>query len=131
MSNEQTITRWQRRFRCFSTGSLLKSESNDFRNETDTMNQPRHIVAVAGLVTNAEDRILMIRGPRRGWEFPGGQVEEGESLIDALKREIDEETGIQVEVGKLVGVYSNLKAHIVVCDFLCTPISGLSLSGVL
>jgi 8-oxo-dGTP diphosphatase len=52
---------------------------------------------------------------------PGGG---GRSLIDALKREIDEETGIQVEAGKLVGVYSNLKAHIVVCDFLCAPISG-------
>ena len=88
------------------------------------MTPPKHIVAVAGLVTNAEGRILMIRGPRRGWEFPGGQVEEGESLIEALGREVFEETGIRVEVGKLVGVYSNLRAHIVICDFLCALVSG-------
>jgi 8-oxo-dGTP diphosphatase len=88
------------------------------------MNPPKHIVAVAGLVTNAEGHILMIRGPCRGWEFPGGQVEEGESLVDALWREVYEETNIQVAVGKLVGVYSNLKSGIVAFGFLCEPLSG-------
>jgi 8-oxo-dGTP diphosphatase len=86
---------------------------------------PKHIVAVSGLVTNAEGRILMIRGPRRGWEFPGGQVEEGENLLQALKREILEETGIEVEVGKLAGVYSNVASHIVAFGFLCEWRSGV------
>ena len=41
---------------------------------------PCHIVAVGGLVRNADGLILLMRHPRRGWEFPGGQVEEGEDL---------------------------------------------------
>lgn len=88
------------------------------------MSVPRHIVAVAALVTDKQGRILMIRSPRRGWEFPGGQVEEGEDLIAALQREVREETGVQVEVGPLAGVYSNVRSHIVMLDFLCTPIAG-------
>ncbi len=48
------------------------------------------------------------QGDRRGWEPPGGQVELGEDLVDALKREILEESGVEVEAVKLVGVYSNL-----------------------
>ena len=88
------------------------------------MSVPKHIVAVAGLVLDAQNRVLMIRSPRRDWEFPGGQVEEGEDLITALQREIAEETGINVTVGKLVGVYSNIKSHIVMFDFLCEMVSG-------
>jgi 8-oxo-dGTP diphosphatase len=73
------------------------------------MDHPSHIVAVAGLISNAEQAILLVRSPRRGWEFPGGQVEVGETLIQALKREVREEAGIDISVGTLVGVYSNLR----------------------
>lgn len=66
----------------------------------------------------------MIRSPRRDWEFPGGQVEEGEDLVTALQREVWEETGITVAVGRLAGVYSNVKSRIVMFDFLCELVSG-------
>jgi 8-oxo-dGTP diphosphatase len=85
---------------------------------------PKHIVAVAGLVLDAESRVLMIRSPRRDWEFPGGQVELGEDLMTALQREVWEETGITVTVASLVGVYSNVQSHIVMFDFLCHYVSG-------
>lgn len=79
------------------------------------MTTPKHIVAVAGLVTDAQGRVLMLQSPRRDWEFPGGQVEEGEDLTAALVREIEEETGITVSVGALVGVYSNLASAQSLC----------------
>ena len=72
------------------------------------MNHPKHIVAVSGLISHPNSDVLLIRGPKRGWEFPGGQVEEGESIIEALQREIKEESGVNASIGSLVGIYSNI-----------------------
>lgn len=69
----------------------------------------RYTLSVTGLITGLDEKILMIRSPRRGWELPGGQVDEGESLIKALQRETLEESGIIVQVGALTGIYNNLK----------------------
>ncbi len=66
-----------------------------------------HIIAAAGIVINEKNEILMIKNNRRGWEFPGGQVEVGENLINAVKRELMEETGIEVEVGEVFCISSN------------------------
>ncbi|MEO7717426.1 MAG: NUDIX domain-containing protein [Capsulimonas sp.] len=88
------------------------------------MPTPKHIVAVAGLVSDDHQRVLMVLSPRGDWEFPGGQVEEGESLTAALEREVLEETGVRVAAGHLVGVYSNVKSLIVMLDFLCSYVSG-------
>lgn len=74
------------------------------------MVHPKHIVAVSGMISHPDGKVLLIRGPRRGWEFPGGQVEEGENLIEALQREIKEESGVTASIGSLVGVYSNIKS---------------------
>ena len=74
------------------------------------MIHPKHIVAVSGLISHPNGKVLLIRGPRRGWEFPGGQVEEGENLIEALQREIQEEAGVTASIESLVGVYSNIKS---------------------
>lgn len=87
---------------------------------------PMHIVATGGFVTNSEGQILLIKSPRYGdWEFPGGQVEEGETIPHALEREVFEETGIVIRVKSLVGIYSNTrKPSIVNIDFTCEYISG-------
>lgn len=89
------------------------------------MNHPKHIVAVSGLVRHPDGKILLIRSPRRGWEFPGGQVEEGENLIEALQREIQEESGVTASIGSLVGIYSNIKTPTkVMFGFLGDYVSG-------
>ncbi|WP_105619656.1 NUDIX hydrolase [Vallitalea okinawensis] len=69
---------------------------------------PTHIVAVDGIIENANNEILLVKHQHHGvWTVPGGQVEFGENLMDALKREIKEECGVEVLVNKLICVSSN------------------------
>ena len=75
------------------------------------MVMPTHIVAVGGIVEDGKGNILLVKTRNGGWVFPGGQVEVGENLTDALVREIKEESGIDVTVSKLIGVYSNTAIH--------------------
>jgi len=93
------------------------------------MGFPTHIVAVGGLISNSEGRVLLVKSPRRGWEFPGGQVEIGEDLISALKREVKEETGVDIEVKQLAGVYSNTKTRLY--DDNVTPVPTKVMFGFL
>lgn len=96
---------------------------------------PTHIVASGGLIINSEDKILLVKNPRKGWEYPGGIIEPGETLPQGLIREIKEETGVDVEIINVVGIYSNTKKKkgyneveevptIVTIDFICKYISG-------
>ncbi|MBU0906106.1 MAG: NUDIX hydrolase [Firmicutes bacterium] len=85
---------------------------------------PKHIVSAATIVINDKNEILLIKDPRRGWEMPGGQVEEGESLQDAAIRETKEESGIDIEVTKFCGVFQNVSGSICNTLFLATPIGG-------
>ena len=66
------------------------------------------IPAVAGVIVRDGKILLVRRGvePSKGkWSIPGGSVEWGETLVEALKREAFEETGLEIEVGELAGVY--------------------------
>ncbi len=51
--------------------------------------------------------LLMQRSDNAHWGLPGGYMEPGESIDAATAREVREETGVRVEVGRLIGVYSN------------------------
>lgn len=93
-------------------------------NLVNTFTPPKHIVSAATIVINDENEILLIKGPRRGWEMPGGQVEEGESLREAAIRETKEESGIDVEIIKFCGIYQNVSRSICNTLFLAKPIGG-------
>ncbi|WP_298829141.1 NUDIX hydrolase [uncultured Planococcus sp.] len=89
------------------------------------LSPPKHILSAAAIVLNDQGEILLIKGPRRGWEMPGGQVEEGESLKGAAVREVKEETGIEIEVVKFCGVFQNVEDSICNTLFLAKPIGGI------
>lgn len=72
---------------------------------------PVHIVAAGGIIQNEANEVLLVKNPRRGWEFPGGQAEVGENIIDALTREVWEETGLEIDVGELFCVSTNSSTH--------------------
>ena len=83
-----------------------------------------------------ESRVLLIRrgtAPLLGeWSLPGGVLECGETLREAVVREAREETGLVVETGEMLGVYERVirgeqgrvRYHYVLIDFLCRPVGG-------
>ena len=91
---------------------------------------PTHIVAAAGFTEDGKGNILMVRTHHHGWIYPGGQIENGESIPNGVIRETKEESGIDIEVGPLVGIYSNTGSYVwhdgktfvptkVMFDFIC------------
>jgi 8-oxo-dGTP diphosphatase len=94
-----------------------------------------------GGVVIANGRTLLIRRghpPLEGeWSIPGGTLEVGETLLDAVRRELAEETGIEVRVGELVEAFERIfpdgegqpKYHFVILDYLCEAISGTARAG--
>lgn len=66
------------------------------------------VPAVSAVVADPGGRLLLQRRTdNQLWSVPGGAVELGESVLDALRREVLEETGLEVEVDRLIGVYSS------------------------
>ena len=86
--------------------------------------QPTHKVSVAAMVHNGKGKILLVNSPWRGWEYPGGLIEPGETFEEALRREIREESGVEVELERFVGICKNLEKDIVNIDFVCRYVSG-------
>ncbi|WP_248514175.1 NUDIX hydrolase [Sporosarcina sp. NCCP-2222] len=90
----------------------------------NTYTPAKHFVSAATIVLNEQNEILLIKGPRRGWEMPGGIVEEGESLKEAAIRETKEEAGIEIEVIKFCGIFQNVQKSICNTLFLAKPVGG-------
>ncbi len=97
---------------------------------------PTHIIAGAGVVVNDKEEVLMVKTHNAGWVFPGGQVEVGENVIDAVKREIMEEAGVDIEVGEVFCIASNTGKYPgyngvkeiptkIMLDFICKAKSGV------
>ncbi len=72
------------------------------------MGLPKHVLVVSCLIRNTENQILLVKHHIRGWELPQGRVEEGESLIFALSREVLEETGVTISHARLAVIWSRV-----------------------
>lgn len=66
-------------------------------------------LGVRGVVENSEGEVLLVKHTYvAGWHFPGGGVERGETLYDAIRKELAEEAGVEpVGLPELVAIYSN------------------------
>lgn len=93
------------------------------------------VVGVGAVVLDGAGRLLVVqRGHRPAagrWTLPGGRVERGERLADAVRREVAEETGLEVEVGAIVGHAEAIAGddHFVILDFHATVVGGELAAG--
>lgn len=93
------------------------------------------IAGVAAVVLSGDGVLLTLRGnePSKGrWGLPGGVVELGETVEDALIREVKEETGVLIEPRRLLSVFDSIvrdedhkvRYHYVLCEYLCSVVGG-------
>ena len=97
---------------------------------------PRYPLLGVGAVVLRRDAVLLVERagePLRGWwSLPGGLVETGEALHDALCREVLEETGLQVKPLGMLGIFERItrddagraEYHYVLVDYLCRATGG-------
>ena len=102
--------------------------------------RPVQPVLGAAAVVVHEGRVLLIRrgqAPDAGeWSIPGGGVELGESVEDALRREVREETGLEIAVGAFLELYQRveldadgIRFHFVILDYAATVVGGTLRAG--
>jgi 8-oxo-dGTP diphosphatase len=91
-------------------------------------------VGVGGVAARDGSILLVRRGtpPSEGlWSVPGGRVEWGESLAEAVRREVLEETGLEVEVGEVAGIVERVYEgfHYVIVDYFVQVVGGTLRAG--
>lgn len=104
------------------------------------------VVGVGGVIVRDGKAVIVKRAndPYKGqWSIPGGRVELGESLADALRREMREETGLEVTIGPLIEVFERIqfedvsgprpgplvRYHFVIIDYVCSCVGGALCAG--
>ena len=100
----------------------------------------RPVVGVGGVIISEGRALLIRRGspPLEGqWSIPGGMLESGETLVLGVRRELLEETGIEVKVLELIEIFERInldgegraRYHYVVLDYLCEAVRGEARAG--
>jgi 8-oxo-dGTP diphosphatase len=95
---------------------------------------------VGAIIIEGEKILLVERGrePHAGcWSLPGGVLEVGETLEQAVRREVREETGLEVEPVAIVEIFERIihddagavEYHYVLVDYLCTVVGGELIAG--
>jgi ADP-ribose pyrophosphatase YjhB (NUDIX family) len=96
------------------------------------------MVAVGAVIQDEDDRVLMVKHrPERGgfwqgkWILPGGKLELGEKIEDGIKREVLEETHIEIRLtrplppfDRIVGAEGQTEMHVIYIDYLAEKVKG-------
>ena len=82
-------------------------------------------IGVSALIFEQGRVLLALRRDIGWWNLPGGGMEIGETVEETVLREVKEETGLEVEIEQLVGVYSKPQKQEVVLSFRCRRVGGM------
>ncbi|MBJ6724651.1 NUDIX domain-containing protein [Geomesophilobacter sediminis] len=92
---------------------------------------PHIVTSVVAVIVDEEEQVLLTKRsvpPFLGeWVMPGGKIDLGESIVEALEREVLEEVGLAVQVGRLIDVFEHVTPgtdnyHFIIIYYLCTPL---------
>ena len=124
-----------------NTNGEPRTEKRERPAPPDSRQYPDRPIVGVGAVIVDDGKVLLIRRkyePLKGhWSLPGGMVEVGEPLEAALTREMQEETGLLVDVGPVIEVFDRImrdeqrrvRYHFVLIDYLCWPSGGTLRAG--
>ncbi|WP_124728040.1 NUDIX hydrolase [Staphylospora marina] len=88
------------------------------------MAPPKHILTAYVVVMNYSSEILLVKHPESGWELPGGQVREKESIRLAAIRGVKSMCGIDIKLIRFCGIFQNVRSGICNTLFIGRPIGG-------
>jgi ADP-ribose pyrophosphatase len=115
----------------------MKEKYMSLNNPTLNCDYPTRPIVAVGAVVFHNNRVLLVKRsnpPGKGyWTLPGGKVEMGETLQQAVEREILEETGIRIKTQNFVdifdmieyGIDNRIRFHYVIIDFFAEYIDGV------
>ena len=89
------------------------------------------MTSVVAVIIDEQERVLLTRRSippfKNMWVMPGGKIDLGEPIMTALKREVDEEVGLEIEVGSLIDVFEHVtpgeeNCHYIILFYRCKPV---------
>jgi 8-oxo-dGTP diphosphatase len=95
------------------------------------MAEQQFFFGVHGVIADRGRLLILRRAPSMtympgAWDLPGGHLALGENFEECLKREVDEETGLQIEVGRIIGIHKTVSEPYVQAFYACNPAGSIA-----